>query len=97
MPRTVLLVSAVLAFLFVGSLVAEIVSGGRAEAGVILSPQVTARKGDGESYEPSFNQPLHAGTEFILLESRNDWHHVELPDGRECWIPARSAGLVRTE
>ena len=97
MPRTVLLVSAVLAFLFVGSLVAEIVSGGRAEAGVILSPQVTARKGDGESYEPSFNQPLHAGTEFILLESRNDWHHVELPDGRQCWIPARSAGLVRTE
>jgi tetratricopeptide (TPR) repeat protein len=95
-PRAVLVVSGVVAFLFAGSVAAEVVGSGRDEGGVVLSSQVTARKGDGESYEPSFNQPLHAGTEFVLRESRNDWYYVELPDGRECWIPARSAGLVRT-
>lgn len=49
---------------------------------------------DGQSYEPSFKDPLHAGTEFVLLEVRNEWSHIELPDGRQCWIPTDSASLV---
>jgi len=47
------------------------------------------------TYEASFKDPLHAGTEFVLVEQRNDWLHVELPDGRRCWLPAQAAGLVR--
>ena len=38
---------------------------------------------------------LHAGTEFTLVEARGRWLHIELPDGRQCWIPSRSAALVR--
>jgi tetratricopeptide (TPR) repeat protein len=62
--------------------------------GVIVSAQVVARKGDGESYRPSFREPLHQGTEFILLEKRVGWWHIQLPDGREGWIPGRDAESV---
>jgi len=62
--------------------------------GVIISAEVVARKGDGESYQPSFKDPLHQGTEFTILEKRSGWWHIRLPDGRECWIPARDAESV---
>jgi tetratricopeptide (TPR) repeat protein len=62
--------------------------------GVILDPEVIARQGDAESYQPSFEDPLHAGAEFILLEDRGTWWQIELPDGRSCWIPSRSGALV---
>jgi len=88
-------ISAVLAVVLFGSLVVEELSNRRDVAGVILTPEVVARKGDSETYQPSFKDPLHAGTEFELLEDRGDWYHIELADGRRCWIPARAAGLVR--
>lgn len=59
--------------------------------GVIISAEVVARKGDGKSYQPSFKEPLHQGTEFILLEKRSGWWHIQLSDGRKCWIPERDA------
>jgi tetratricopeptide (TPR) repeat protein len=62
--------------------------------GVILDPEVTGRQGDAESYQPSFEEPLHGGTEFALLEDRGAWWQIELPDGRSSWIPAKSGELV---
>lgn len=64
-------------------------------AGVILAREIVGRQGDADSYQPSFAAPLHAGTEFTLLENRDDWWLIELPDGRSSWIPARSGELVR--
>jgi len=87
-------VSAILAGLFFGSLAAEAITESRNVEGVILHSEVVARKGDGETYQPSFKEPLHAGTEFRLLEDRTDWYRVELPDGRNCWIPSKAAGLI---
>jgi tetratricopeptide (TPR) repeat protein len=63
--------------------------------GVILAPEVIGRQGDAESYQPSFADPLHAGTEFKLIENRGVWWQIELPDGRSSWIPAKSGELVR--
>lgn len=63
-------------------------------AGVITDREVVARKGDSRSYQSSFTTPLHAGTEFILLEKRGSWLYVELQDGRQCWLPARSSELI---
>jgi hypothetical protein len=94
-PRALLAACGALALLFFGSLAWEMTAGDRGE-GVVLAEQVIARKGDGDTYEPSFNEPLHAGTEFELIEDRGDWYQVELADGPRCWIPAASAGLVRT-
>ena len=55
----------------------------------------SARKGDADTYEAAFTEPLHAGTEFVLVEDRGDWVQAELSDGRRCWLPARAVGLVR--
>jgi hypothetical protein len=62
--------------------------------GVIIAPEVIGRQGDAESYQPSFEEPLHAGTEFTLLEDRGAWWQIELPDGRSSWILAKSGELV---
>ena len=62
--------------------------------GVVVAPETTARRGDGESYEPAFESPLHAGAEFTLVEQRPGWLQIELPDARRAWIPAGDAELA---
>jgi len=84
-----------IAALFLASLVAESVARGRAVSGVVIAEEAVARKGDSDSYEPSFKEPLHAGTEFDVIEDRGDWLHVRLADSRLCWLPAKAAGLVK--
>lgn len=64
-------------------------------AGVIIAAETVARKGDGETYQPSFAEPLHAGTEFTMLEDRGAWVQVALPDDRTCWLSRADVGLVR--
>ena len=88
-------VTALLAMLMFGSLAADAIAHRRYQAGVIVSDEVVARKGDSETYEKSFTEPLHAGTEFHLLETRPDWLQVELRDGRRCWLPRNSVALVK--
>lgn len=85
----------ILSLLLAGSLGLEAFQDSRTRAGVVLAPEVVARKGDSTTYQPSFNEPLHAGTEFSLIEERKGWYHIELTDGRRCWIPDAAAGLVR--
>jgi len=63
-------------------------------AGVVLASETIARKGDGDTYQPSFAEPLHAGTEFTVLEDRGDWLQIVLPDDRTCWVPRAAVGLV---
>jgi len=55
--------------------------------GVITTSQVTARQGDSDSFPASFKDPLHAGTEFLLLEARPNWLHIQLDNGSKAWIP----------
>jgi tetratricopeptide (TPR) repeat protein len=87
--------SMLLCFLFAGSLLAEAVSYAGTRSGVVIVSEVIARKGNGETYEQSFKEPLHAGTEFNLMEKRGNWYHIELPDSRECWVPRQSVELLR--
>ena len=78
------------------SLVADAYALSHEKAGVILAPEVVARKGDGENYQPSFEEPLHAGTEFSMREVRGGWCYVELRNGKTCWLPEDSLKLVRS-
>ena len=64
------------------------------EVAVIVAPEITARRGDSDAYEPSFTTPLHAGTELQVLEQRSDWLHVALADGRRAWLPAHAVAVV---
>jgi len=90
-----LVVTAALSGLLAGSLVVQDVQRARHIDAVILAGEVVARKGDGETYEPSFTDPLHQGAEVGLIEERRDWRYVELADGRRCWLPAKSLGIIR--
>ena len=83
--------------LFGTSLYIEGLQSNTSLEGVILDFEVIARQGDADSYQPSFEDPLHAGTEFMLLEDRGAWWQIELPDGRSCWIPEKSGELVRLD
>lgn len=61
--------------------------------GVVAAAEVTARKGNAESYAPAFTEPLTQGTEFTVLEERRDWIHLELPGHLTGWIPRDKAVL----
>lgn len=78
--------------LFLGLILGTVASR-RSAQGVIISNEVLARKGDGEMYSLAFLDPLHAGTEFYLLENRESWWKIELADQQTCWIPAQAAEL----
>ncbi len=84
-----------LSFFLGGSLAAEQYSLHHQRPGVIISQATVARKGNSETYEPSFKDPLHSGTEFTLIEDRDPWVHVELADARTCWLPSKDVALVR--
>ena len=90
-----LCVSAVIAGLFFGSLVTEEIRHNCNVFAVVTDDEIVARKGDGETYQPSFTEPLHAGTEVRLIENRGSWDYVELCDGRRCWLPRKCLGLIR--
>ena len=95
--RTLIISLAAVCVIFMVSLIYEKVSMTRDPAGVVIAPEVTARKGDGETYQPSFTAPLFSGTEFILLEQRPDWWYIELEDGARSWIPSWGGELVLQE
>ena len=83
------------AVLLLGSLAYYAIVERRTPAGVVVVPDTVARQGDGQTYEASFEDPLHAGAEFLVMEERPDWYRVELPDGRRCWLAARDVELIQ--
>ncbi len=88
-------ITAALSIMFTASLLIEYITLQKSIPGVIISQEVIARKGNSESYKKSFREPLHAGTEFTILENRGNWFRVELPDARTCWVPASDIEQVR--
>ena len=94
-PKWLLVSLLAVACLFLGSVLVEEWAESSRTAGVVVAKEIVARKGDGESYQPSFQEPLHSGTEFNLIENRGQWRLVELVDGRTCWLPADKTELER--
>ncbi len=89
-----IVLSAIVAALLLGSLLVQEAQRRTHTGGVVLASEIVARKGDGETYQPSFEEPLHAGTEFDVVEVRRDWLFIELSDGRRCWVPGKAVGLI---
>ena len=87
-------VTGVLSVMFATSLAIEYGAWKNTIEGVVVSDESVARKGNSVSYEPSFTNPLHAGTEFTVLENRGAWIQVQLADDRTCWLPAADVELV---
>jgi hypothetical protein len=89
--KNIIAVSTLFFTFFLSSIIIE--SNAKKE-GVLVVPEVIARKGDSNGYESSFTSPLHRGVEFQLLDERNGWFHIELSDGSQCWIPGATALFV---
>lgn len=86
--------AAACAMLMAGSVLTEAAVKSRTTEGVVLAPQVTVREGDSNLSAAAFPVPLHAGTEFVLLESRGGWRHIQLADGRAGWVPNTTVALL---
>jgi tetratricopeptide (TPR) repeat protein len=65
-----------------------------APAGVVVADNVAVQKGNGEGFELQFQEKLHPGVEFTLLERRGDWLNIELGDGKSGWVRAIDAELI---
>jgi tetratricopeptide (TPR) repeat protein len=89
-----LAVSALATVFFLGSLITYDLVWRNNREGVIIVQEVVARRGDGESYESSFQEPLHDGTEFRVLDERSGWYFIQLQEGSTGWIPVSAAELV---
>ncbi|TVS03511.1 MAG: hypothetical protein EA423_08430 [Phycisphaerales bacterium] len=95
-PPVLLGVSAGVAVLSITLLLVERSILHSAEEGVVVSPAgADARLGPGEGvYAPAFDRPLSPGVEVRILESRDGWLRVRLPDGREAWTPGTAVERV---
>jgi tetratricopeptide (TPR) repeat protein len=87
-------VSAVASAVFLASLVVDAANLARTPEGVITAEETIGRMGDADTYQPSFKEPLHAGSEFRLLEKRPGWWRIELENGDRTWISDGAAELV---
>jgi tetratricopeptide (TPR) repeat protein len=88
------IIAFVIATFFITSVVIENLNEVSSPAGVILAESVIARQGDGANYLPSFKEPLHAGTEFELIEKRPGWMEIKLTDGSTAWILDSAAEIL---
>lgn len=86
---------AALAVIFGASIAVSEYGVWRSRPGVVIAEEVVARKGNADSYAQSFTEPLHAGTEFTVLEERGGWYEVRLADKRSCWLPRGAVELIR--
>jgi len=62
--------------------------------GVIIENGVVVRKGNGDGFEPQFQESLGEGVEFRILDRRPNWLQIELPNGRSGWIRDGEAEMV---
>ncbi len=88
------MICSVLTACLLASVVLETRACANRVCGVITTKEVVARQGDGRNYPESFKDPLHAGTEFDLLERRSAWLHIRLSDNSDGWIPDNSADSI---
>ena len=91
---TAAVITGILTLCFIVSVVMETRERTRLVSGVITVQEVVARQGDGQNYPESFKDPLHAGTEFDVLEYRPGWLHIRLFDNNDGWIPNNTAELI---
>lgn len=61
------------------------------QRGVLVEPDVVARKGSAPSYEPAFEEPLPEGLPFTVVNRRSDWILGEFSGGKTGWVHSRDS------
>jgi len=59
---------------------------GAATQAVLVADETIARAADSPNAPMRFAQPLPAGTEVEIRETRAHWVHIVLADGRDAWV-----------
>jgi len=57
--------------------------------GTVAAESAIARKGNAESYDTAFKDPLGRGTEFVVEEERNGWLRVHVGEAGTGWLSER--------
>ncbi len=68
--------------------------GGATAEGVVTQTGVVARNGPAELYDAAFKEPLRAGLEVRVEETRGSWAKVRIADGRSAWVPVESVRRI---
>jgi hypothetical protein len=92
--RVVIVIVVIGLLCFLVSVVVDAKNEAGTICGVITVGEVVAHQADWEDSPASFKEPLHAGTEFELIEERPGWLHIRLLDESDGWIPRDSAELI---
>lgn len=78
----------VVAFLCLGSIGLEAWTLAHSREVVVVSDEVVGRRGPSDkAYDATFEQPIRAGVEADLLETRDGWARTRLPSGEQTWLP----------
>lgn len=88
-PLLIIGVLTVISLLLLGSRLYVTAS---ASSAVVIESTVQAMSGPGGEYLEIFQ--LHEAAELRVLDSRDDWIRVSLPDGRQGWIPREAVETV---
>ena len=75
---------------------ATALAGGEAPAAIVLVDGAVLRSADSVGASPAFANPLPAGTEVRVLETRPSWLRVTLADGTRGWLAASTTEPVAT-
>jgi hypothetical protein len=62
--------------------------------GVVIARETTPRMGNNDAYQSAFSMPLHAGTEFKVLEERGDWIRIKVETGDAGWVKSEAVSLL---
>ena len=65
-----------------------------ADDAVVVADGATLRSADSSGASPTFANPLPAGTEVSVVESRDAWVRVGLADGTRGWLPVSAVARV---
>jgi len=64
------------------------------ERGIVVA-QTVIRTGNGEAFAPKYQQPLHTGDPFDLVQRRGDWLKIRTPAGQTGWVWAHDVEQIR--
>ena len=79
---------------WVGATASALLADDDAAAAVLLTDGVVLRSADSSGAAPTFANPLPAGTEVSVVESRPPWARIALADGTIGWLPTRAIAPV---
>jgi tetratricopeptide (TPR) repeat protein len=88
----IMIILSFFSIIFLSSVAIQYINESTMWWGVVTARTGTeARRGPGENYEPRFDQMLHEGIEFNILEKNGDWLKIELKNNEIGWIKGNTA------